>query len=463
MSFALRSTAAAALLALGAVGTAHAVATASAEIGQVTITLIDLDPLDGITPMLTFLSEQSSSYASVYDGGTSTGDSDWAAGFYMPTSATAIDVVGWGTGSTGAGGAQGAAEIAGSPTAGVYSQTSGQGYFYGNFELTPWTGLILTTNYAAQADTSVGWVANDQTEYAGGYTPMRLSGLEPVGHRRRLAVRQHRRAHQRHRLEGLRAPDPGRASSSRRWRWRASRSRTARRSSTSTWTRPCSTAAAAMVRFLNLIAGEPEIARVPIMIDSSKWEVIEAGLKCIQGKGIVNSISAEGRRGRVPPPGHAGAALRRRRGGDGLRREGPGRHLPAQDRDLPRAYRLLVDEVGFPPEDIIFDPNIFAIATGIEEHDNYAVDFIEATRWIKQHLPGAKVSGGVSNVSFSFRGNDPVREAIHTVFLYHAIQAGHGHGHRQRRHGGRLRRPGAELRERVEDVVLNRRKTPASA
>ena len=113
----------------------------------------------------------------------------------------------------------------------------------------------------------------------------------------------------------------------------------------------------------------------------------------------------------------------------------------AQDRDLRARLPILVDEVGFPPEDIIFDPNIFAIATGIEEHDNYAVDFIEATRWIKANLPGAKVSGGVRNVSFSFRGNDPVREAIHTVFLYHAIQAGHGHGHRQRRHGGRLRRP----------------------
>jgi hypothetical protein len=175
MSFALRSTAAAALLALGAVGTAHAVATASAEIGQVTITLIDLDPLDGITPMLTFLSEQSSSYASVYDGGTSTSDSDWAAGFYMPTSASAANALGWGTGSTGAGGAQGAAEVAGSSAAGVYTSAGGQGYFYGDFELTPWTGVILTTNYAAQADTSVGWVANDQTESAGGYAQLQLS------------------------------------------------------------------------------------------------------------------------------------------------------------------------------------------------------------------------------------------------------------------------------------------------
>ena len=198
---------------------------------------------------------------------------------------------------------------------------------------------------------------------------------------------------------------------------------------------------AAMVRFLSLIAGEPEIARVPMMIDSSKWSVIEAGLKCIQGKGIVNSISlkegeAEFRRQ---------ARLVRRYGAAAVvmafDEKGQADTFQRKTEICARAYRILVDEVGFPPEDIIFDPNIFAIATGIEEHDNYAVDFIEATRWIKQHLPGAKVSGGVSNVSFSFRGNEPVREAIHTVFLYHAIKAGHGHGHRQRRHGGRLRRP----------------------
>ncbi len=132
----------------------------------------------------------------------------------------------------------------------------------------------------------------------------------------------------------------------------------------------------------------------------------------------------EGRRGGVHRAGDAGPALRRGRHRDGVRRAGPGRHLRAQDRDLRARYRLLVDTVGFPPEDIIFDPNVFAIATGIEEHNNYAVDFIEATRWIKQHLPYAKVSGGVCNVSFSFRGNDHVREAIHTVFLYHAIRAG---------------------------------------
>ena len=167
----------------------------------------------------------------------------------------------------------------------------------------------------------------------------------------------------------------------------------------------------------------------------------------------------EGRRGRVPAPGQAGAPLRRRRGGDGLRREGPGRHLrSARPQICARAYRILVDEVGFPPEDIIFDPNIFAIATGIEEHDNYAVDFIEATRWIKQNLPGAKVSGGVSNVSFWFRGNDPVREAIHTVFLYHAIQAGMDMGIVNAGMVGVYDDLEPELRERVEDVVLNRRK-----
>ncbi len=214
---------------------------------------------------------------------------------------------------------------------------------------------------------------------------------------------------------------------------------------------------AAMVRFLNLIAGEPEIARVPIMIDSSKWDVIEAGLKCIQGKGIVNSISLK----------EGEAAFRRQ--ATLVRRYGAAAVVMAFDEKgqadtfarkteiCERAYRLLVDEVGFPPEDIIFDPNIFAIATGIEEHDHYAVDFIEATRWIKAHLPGAKVSGGVSNVSFSFRGNEPVREAIHTVFLYHAIQAGLDMGIVNAGMVGVYDDLDADLRERVEDVVLNRR------
>jgi 5-methyltetrahydrofolate--homocysteine methyltransferase len=214
---------------------------------------------------------------------------------------------------------------------------------------------------------------------------------------------------------------------------------------------------AAMVRFLNLIAGEPEIARVPIMIDSSKWEVIEAGLKCIQGKGIVNSISLkEGLETFVRQ-----ARLIRRYGAAAVvmafDETGQADTYERKTRICERAYRILVDEVGFPPEDIIFDPNIFAIATGIEEHDNYAVDFIEATRWIKQNLPGAKVSGGVSNVSFSFRGNDPVREAIHTVFLYHAIRAGMDMGIVNAGMVGVYDDLEPQLRERVEDVVLNRR------
>jgi 5-methyltetrahydrofolate--homocysteine methyltransferase len=215
---------------------------------------------------------------------------------------------------------------------------------------------------------------------------------------------------------------------------------------------------AAMTRFLQLIASEPDIARVPVMVDSSKWSVIEAGLKCLQGKGVVNSISLkEGEEAFVE---HARKVLR----------YGAAAVVMAFDEDgqadtckrkvdiCTRAYKILTERVGFPPEDIIFDPNIFAIATGIEEHDNYAVDFIEATRIIKQTLPHCHVSGGVSNVSFSFRGNTMVREAIHAVFLYHAIRAGMDMG---------IVNAGAlpivddldpELRERVEDVVLNRRK-----
>jgi len=214
---------------------------------------------------------------------------------------------------------------------------------------------------------------------------------------------------------------------------------------------------AAMVRFLNLMASEPDIARVPVMIDSSKWSVIEAGLRCIQGKGVVNSISMK-----------EGVAEFKRQASL-IKRYGAATVVMAFDEQgqadtyarkiaiCERAYRILVDEVGFPPEDIVFDPNIFAIATGIEEHDNYAVDFIEATRWIKQHLPGAKVSGGVSNVSFSFRGNEPVREAIHTVFLYHAISAGMDMGIVNAGMVGVYDELDAELRARVEDVVLNRR------
>ncbi len=215
--------------------------------------------------------------------------------------------------------------------------------------------------------------------------------------------------------------------------------------------------AAAMDRFLKLIAGEPEIARVPIMIDSSKWSVIETGLKCIQGKGIVNSISlkegvAEFKRQ---------ATLVRRYGAAtvvmAFDEKGQADTFQRKTEICARAYRILVDEVGFPAEDIIFDPNIFAIATGIEEHNNYAVDFIEATAWIKKNLPGAKVSGGVSNVSFSFRGNDPVREAIHTVFLYHAIKAGLDMGIVNAGMVGVYDDLEPVLRERVEDVVLNRR------
>ncbi len=214
---------------------------------------------------------------------------------------------------------------------------------------------------------------------------------------------------------------------------------------------------AAMVRFLNLIASEPDIARVPIMVDSSKWDVIEAGLRCIQGKGIVNSISMkEG----VEKFKHE-ARLVRRYGAAAVvmafDEVGQADTFARKIEICERAYRVLVDEVGFAPEDIIFDPNIFAVATGIEEHNNYAVDFIEATRWIKQNLPGAKVSGGVSNVSFSFRGNDPVREAIHTVFLYHAIAAGMDMGIVNAGMVGVYDDLEPVLRERVEDVVLNRR------
>ncbi|MFZ9493107.1 MAG: methionine synthase [Burkholderiaceae bacterium] len=214
---------------------------------------------------------------------------------------------------------------------------------------------------------------------------------------------------------------------------------------------------AAMVRFLNLVAGEPEISRVPIMIDSSKWSVIEAGLKCIQGKGIVNSISLkEGeaefkRQARLVKRYGAATVVM------AFDEQGQADTFARKIEICERAYRVLVDEVDFPPEDIIFDPNIFAIATGIEEHDNYAVDFIEAARWIKQNLPGAKVSGGVSNVSFSFRGNDPVREAIHTVFLYHAIRAGLDMGIVNAGMIGVYDELEPTLRERVEDVVLNRR------
>src|SRR5437763_11949652 len=214
---------------------------------------------------------------------------------------------------------------------------------------------------------------------------------------------------------------------------------------------------AAMTRFLNLIASEPDIARVPLMIDSSKWEVIEAGLKCVQGRPIVNSISLK--EGEDAFIHHA--KLVRRYGAAvivmAFDEKGQADTLERKTSIARRCYDLLVDTVGFAPEDIVIDPNVFAIATGIEEHDNYAVDFIAATRWIKEHLPHAKVSGGISNVSFSFRGNDPVREAIHTVFLYHAIQAGLTMGIVNPGQLGVYDELDPTLRELTEDVILNRR------
>ncbi|SFM85770.1 methionine synthase [Halopseudomonas yangmingensis] len=213
---------------------------------------------------------------------------------------------------------------------------------------------------------------------------------------------------------------------------------------------------AAMVTFLNLIAGEPDIARVPIMIDSSKWEVIEAGLKCIQGKGIVNSISMKEGVEQFKQQ----ARLCKRYGAAvvvmAFDEQGQADTLQRKIEICERSYRILVDEVGFAPQDIIFDPNIFAIATGIEEHNNYAVDFIQSCAWIRDNLPHALTSGGVSNVSFSFRGNNPVREAIHSVFLFHAIKNGLNMGIVN---AGQLEiydEIPAALRDKVEDVVLNR-------
>ncbi len=213
----------------------------------------------------------------------------------------------------------------------------------------------------------------------------------------------------------------------------------------------------AMRRFLNLIASEPEIARVPVMLDSSKWEVIETGLKCLQGKSIVNSISLKAGEAEFLRQ----AKLCRRYGAAiivmAFDEQGQADTYERKIAICKRAYDLLVNTIGFPAEDIIFDPNIFAIATGIEEHNNYAVDFIEATRWIKANLPYAKISGGVSNVSFSLRGNNPAREAIHTVFLYHAIAAGLTMGIVNAGMIGVYDEIPETLRERVEDAVLNRR------
>jgi len=213
---------------------------------------------------------------------------------------------------------------------------------------------------------------------------------------------------------------------------------------------------AAMVRFLNLIAGETDISKVPVMIDSSKWSIIEAGLKSVQGKSIVNSISLkEGEENFIKY-----ATLVRRYGAAAVvmafDEAGQADTYQRKIDICQRSYDILVNKVGFPPEDIIFDPNIFAVATGIEEHNNYAVDFIEATAWIRKNLPFAKVSGGVSNVSFSFRGNEPVREAIHTVFLYHAIKAGMNMGIVNAGQLGVYEQIPRALRDAVEDVVLNR-------
>jgi len=213
---------------------------------------------------------------------------------------------------------------------------------------------------------------------------------------------------------------------------------------------------AAMVKFLNLVASEPDISKVPVMIDSSKWNIIEAGLKCVQGKSIVNSISLkEGEENFIKH-----ATLVRKYGAAAVvmafDEAGQADTYKRKIDICKRSYDILVNKVGFPPEDIIFDPNIFAIATGIEEHNNYAVDFINATAWIRKNLPYAKVSGGVSNVSFSFRGNEPVREAIHTVFLYHAIKAGMNMGIVNAGQLGVYEEIPKDLREAVEDVVLNR-------
>jgi 5-methyltetrahydrofolate--homocysteine methyltransferase len=214
---------------------------------------------------------------------------------------------------------------------------------------------------------------------------------------------------------------------------------------------------ATMVKFLNLIAAEPEISRVPVMLDSSKWSVLEAGLKCIQGKGVVNSISLKDgeteflRRAKLLRLYGAAAVVM------AFDEQGQAATRDEKVRICTRAYQLLTERVGFPAEDIIFDPNILTVATGIEEHNNYAVDFFEATRIIKQTLPGAKVSGGVSNVSFSFRGNNPVREAIHTVFLYHAIRAGLDMAIVNAGMLGVYEEIPRDLRDLVEDVLLNRR------
>ena len=214
---------------------------------------------------------------------------------------------------------------------------------------------------------------------------------------------------------------------------------------------------AAMTRFLNLLSAEPDIAKLPIMVDSSKWEVLEAGLKCLQGKAIVNSISLK----EGEDVFRAHARLVRRYGAAvivmAFDEEGQATTAERKVAIAARAYRILTEEVGFPPEDIVFDPNILTVATGIEEHDAYALDFIEATRRIKATLPGAKVSGGVSNISFSFRGNNTVREAMHAAFLYHAIGAGLDMGIVNAGQLAVYEEIPKDLLDLVEDVLLNRR------
>src|SRR6202521_4968807 len=214
---------------------------------------------------------------------------------------------------------------------------------------------------------------------------------------------------------------------------------------------------AAMVTFLNLVAAEPDIARVPIMIDSSKWSVIEAGLKCVQGKSIVNSISMK--EGERPFLEHARKV--RRYGAAvvvmAFDEQGQADSLKRKTEICERCYKIITGQVGFPAEDIIFDPNIFAVATGIDEHAGYGVAFIEAARWVRENLPHAHVSGGVSNLSFSFRGNEQVREAMHAVFLYHAIKAGIDLGVFTAAELAFYDDLAPELREGCEDVLLNRR------
>src|SRR5213595_2416813 len=214
---------------------------------------------------------------------------------------------------------------------------------------------------------------------------------------------------------------------------------------------------ASMIRFLNLIGSEPEIARIPIVVDSSKWSVIEAGLKCLQGKAVVNSISLKNgeedflRQARLIRQYGAAVIVM------AFDETGQADNFQRKTEICQRAYNLLTDKINFPPNDIVFDPNILTVATGLEEHCNYAVDFIEATRWIKKNLPGARVSGGVSNISFSFRGNNTVREAMHAAFLYHAIRAGLDMGIVNAGQLAVYEEIEPELRERVEDVLLNRR------